>query len=99
MSKHTAEEVNMSTIEVETKSKKPKVRIAITVNRKMVILDEKRPTGLEIKQAAITQGVNIHIDFQLVKKNGRQSIPVDDAERVRIEEGDKFRANDGEDNS
>lgn len=88
----------MSSIAQEKNDTDRKV-ITIEVNNRPVKMKEHQPTGLEIKEAAIAQGVRIQIDFQLVKKVNERSIPIGDQERVKIKEGDKFRANDGEDNS
>lgn len=73
--------------------------ITITLNRQPVTMTDKHPTGLEIKQAAITQGVEIQIDFQLSQKVGKKFKPVSDEQRVKIDEGDEFRAVAGDDNS
>lgn len=73
--------------------------ITVTVNRKPVDLPAKHVTGLEIKQAAIAQGVAIQLDFQLSEKKGAKFHPVADDDRVTVKPGDEFRAVTGEDNS
>ena len=73
--------------------------IVITVNRKNVKMQEHRPTGREIKEAAIQQGVQIQLDFQLSEKVEKKFKPIADEERVNIDNGDEFRAVAGDDNS
>ncbi|MGN6221870.1 MAG: multiubiquitin domain-containing protein [Microbacterium sp.] len=71
----------------------------VTVNRKPVDLPDKHVTGLEIKQAAIAQGVAIQLDFQLSEKKGSKLRPVADGDAITVKTGDEFRAVTGEDNS
>jgi hypothetical protein len=73
--------------------------IAIRVNNKPVEMTENRPTGLEIKQAAIAQGVDIQLDFKLSQKVGDKFKPVKDDERVTINKNSEFSAIAGDDNS
>jgi hypothetical protein len=73
--------------------------VEITVNRRPVVLDDKHVTGLEIKQAAIAQGVPIELSFQLSEKKGKHLKPVADTDTVTIKTGDEFRAVAGDDNS
>jgi hypothetical protein len=81
-------------------TEKPKDRtITIRVNNKPVEITENRPTGLEIKQAAISQGVDIQIDFKLSQKVGDKFKPVKDNERVTINKNSEFSAIAGDDNS
>ena len=89
---------NENTVEKEEAAKKTSV--AIFVNFNPVTMPEKHATGLEIKQTAIAQGVNIKVDFVLFrdKGNGRRD-PVRDDEKVSLHEGEKFEAVDGDDNS
>lgn len=82
----------------ETTTTKDK-EITVLVNNKPVTLTERRPTGLEIKQAAISQGVDIQVDFQLSHKVGKKFLPVGDDERVAITKNSEFSAVDGDDNS
>lgn len=77
----------------------PRREIHITVNRSPVIITGARQTGRSIKEAAITQGVLIKIDFLLSRKDGAKFKPVDDDEQIRVRNDDTFRANDGDDNS
>lgn len=74
--------------------------ITITVNFKPVTLPTRRATGLEIKQAAIAQGVNIQLDFVLFRDKGHgRRDPIRDDETVELHRGDKFEAVPGDDNS
>jgi hypothetical protein len=73
--------------------------ITIRVNNKPVEMTEHRPTGLEIKQAAIAQGVDIQLDFKLSQKIGAKFKPVKDDERVTINKNSEFSAIAGDDNS
>ena len=85
---------------VEKDEAAQKTAVAIVVNFNPVNMPGKHSTGLEIKQTAIAQGVNIKIDFVLFrdKGNGRRE-PVRDDEKVTLHEGEKFEAVDGDDNS
>ena len=72
----------------------------ISVNRKPVEVDGPLTTGLEIKKAAIAQGVAIQAEFKLAKvgADGKQHI-VGDEEKVDVREFKTFFATDGDDNS
>ncbi|MER5494873.1 multiubiquitin domain-containing protein [Streptomyces sp. NPDC002490] len=65
-----------------------------------MILPGRELTGLEIKQAAITQGVPIDAGFQLSVKrgNGRYEV-VDDDEQIRVRRNQEFLAVPPDDNS
>jgi hypothetical protein len=74
--------------------------IHITVNRKWsVTIHGARQTGISIKEAAIAAGVLIQLDFLLSRKDGSKFWPVGDDEKIRVHDGDEFRALDGDDNS
>ena len=72
----------------------------ITVNKQPVRIQGPKATGLEIKQAAIDQGVSIELDFllKLVKPNGDYQIVGDD-DVVTVNKNSVFKANAGDDNS
>ena len=72
----------------------------ISVNRKPVWTDESIVTGLQIKEAAISQGVIIGLDFQLaaVENDGKHRI-IGDSEKVDVLEDKTFFATAGDDNS
>jgi hypothetical protein len=74
--------------------------IKITVNKRPVRVEEKTLTGLEIKEAAIAQGVPIQLDFVLSEhlKHGETKI-IGDNDPVEVHGGEKFTAVAGDDNS
>lgn len=78
---------------------KPKL-VIVEVNGNKVELDEKVMTGLEIKQAAIEQQVQIQTDFvlQLQRPNGEFD-PIGDNDEVRVRKGMEFNCIAPDDNS
>jgi hypothetical protein len=87
----------MSTAEaVSAKEKEAR----ITVNDRFVVVPKEKLTGLEIKEAAISAGVPIQLDFVLseVRHGGEQKVIPDDRE-VNVKTGDQFWAIPGDDNS
>lgn len=74
--------------------------VVITVNEKPVTVTGPKITGLEVKEAAIAQGVQIGLDFQLSEElaNGRTRI-VGDAEPITVNKNSRFDAVAGDDNS
>jgi hypothetical protein len=74
--------------------------VVITVNEKPVTVTGPKITGLQIKEAAIAQGVQIGLDFQLSEElpNGRTRI-VGDADTVTVNKNSRFDAVAGDDNS
>jgi hypothetical protein len=72
----------------------------ITVNNQPVKIAGPKTTGLEIKEAAIDQGVQIELDFQLaeIRQNGEREI-VGDGDTVSLHENSKFVATAPDDNS
>lgn len=78
---------------------KPKL-VIVEVNGNKVELDEKVMTGLEIKQAAIEQHVQIQPDFvlQLQRPNGEFD-PIGDNDEVRVRKGMEFTCIAPDDNS
>jgi len=76
-------------------------KIEIKVNNNPVVMDEKKVTGLEIKQAAVNQGVDIQIDFHLSmeKENGGWRRIDNDTEVTLSEKHRVFRAVQGDENS
>ena len=73
--------------------------VTVTINNQRVVLTERRMTGLEIKQAAIAQGVEIEVGFQLSVKRGNRYHVVADNEPVTIHKGQEFLAVAPDDNS
>ena len=72
----------------------------ISVNRKPVELGDSPVTGLEIKEAAISQGVAIQLDFQLaaVQDDGKQRI-FGNSDKVDLQIYKTFFATASDDNS
>jgi hypothetical protein len=82
----------------EQPDRKPLVQI--TVNKKPVNIAGPRVTGLQIKEAAIAQGVAIQPSFQLSQElSDRQRRIVGDNDVVTVHKGSKFFAVAGDDNS
>jgi Multiubiquitin len=75
--------------------------VTVHVNTKPVTLDSHRVTGLEIKQAAIAQDVQIEEDFHLVLEAtpGKPAREIGDGETITITDKSEFTANDGDDDS
>lgn len=80
---------------------KSKVRVAVHVNNKKVVLSKDHVTGAEIKKEAIEQGVNIQLDFLLTREKhlDEPARTIGDAERIHVRKHDRFIANDGDDDS
>lgn len=80
-------------------STRPRV-VTVTVNERAVNLNDDRVTGLEIKQAAIAQGVAIELDFLLTEElaNGRARV-VGDSDVVKVTRRSRFDAVAADDNS
>jgi hypothetical protein len=80
-------------------SDKPK-QVTVEVNGNAVGLEEKVMTGMEIKQAAIAQQVQIQPDFvlQLQRPNGEYD-PISDHEKVKVHKGMDFTCIAPDDNS
>jgi Multiubiquitin len=75
-------------------------QVTVTVNNKPVVLTGPRVTGLQIKEAAVAQGVPIQLDFLLSEHlpNGEVRI-VGDNDEVKVHKHSKFTAVAGDDNS
>lgn len=75
--------------------------LTITVNNKPVKMSKRRLPGLEIKQAAIAQGVNIQTTFVLYRldKDGNLGPAIPDMEIVTLHDCDAFRCVAEDDNS
>ena len=75
--------------------------VAVTVNNKRVVLPSHRVTGLQIKQAAISQGVDIQLDFILTLEahDGHPAWTIDNDDTITVTEHSVFTANDGDDDS
>lgn len=77
-----------------------RVTVTITVNKQPITVNGPRLTGLEIKQAAIDQGVPIGLDFVLseLRPNGRPKI-VGDNDVVTVNKNSEFTAVADDDDS
>lgn len=73
--------------------------ITVTVNGNPVAFTEHEVTGLQIKEAAINQGVKIQLDFNLFEVKGGKLDPISDKQQVHLHKGQEFRAVTPDDNS
>lgn len=74
--------------------------VTVNVNERPVQLLKKADTGLEIKKAAIAQGVPIELDFILVEElGGDRTKTIGDGDLVHVTHKTQFLANSGDDNS
>ncbi len=75
--------------------------VTVKVNRKDVTLQSHRVTGMEIKQAAIAQGVEIEADFLLTLEahEGHPPRSIGDDEVITVTKHSVFTANDADDDS
>jgi len=91
----------MATIEQQHEAHGEHGTVTVTVNEKPVTLPKHRVTGLEIKQTAIAQGVEIQLDFILVEEahDGHEAKVIGDDDVIEVNKHSKFTANDGDDNS
>lgn len=91
----------MVTAEAQKEKQDEHDKVTVTVNEKPVTLSKGRVTGLEIKQAAIAQGVEIELDFILVEEahGGHEAQVIGDTDAVKVTKHSRFTANDGDDNS
>jgi hypothetical protein len=74
--------------------------VEIFVNDKPVKIARGERTGLEIKQAAIAQGVNIQLDFILnLEKHKGETQVIGDTDHVKVKKGQHYVAIADDDNS
>jgi hypothetical protein len=74
--------------------------VTVHVNTKPVRLDSHRATGLQIKQAAINQGVTIQLDFVLLELLGHnRTKEVRDNETITVTDKSEFDAIPNDDHS
>lgn len=75
-------------------------QVVITVNNKPVTVMRPKITGLQIKEAAIAQGLQIELDFLVSEElpSGETQI-VGDSDVVTVNKHSKFTAVAGDDNS
>ena len=74
--------------------------VTVHVNERPVKLERHRVTGLEIKEAAIAQGVEIEGDFLLTEepKHGEARV-IGDEDTITVTKHSRFSANAPDDNS
>jgi hypothetical protein len=74
--------------------------VKVFVNRTEVHLEVRKVTGLQLKEAAIRQGAELQLDFQLwwFDADGKRHQIGDDKE-VELHDGERFAANAPDDNS
>ena len=86
--------------EKQSSSHVPDRELEVIVNERPVTLVGHRHTGLEIKQAAIQQGVPIQLDFVLSVEHGHgQTKLVGDTDEITITKNSRFVAIPDDDNS
>ncbi|MEW2274176.1 multiubiquitin domain-containing protein [Streptomyces griseofuscus] len=87
------------TASADPASRRP-LAVTVKVNNQPVVLPDREVTGLEVKQAAIAQGLPIDLGFQLSIKHGhgRYEIVADD-EPIRVHPNEDFLAVPPDDNS
>ena len=86
--------------DIETRQGEDRGKVTVHVNGKPVVLRKHRVTGLEIKQAAIAQRVEIELDFILVEeRRGNDDRVIGDTDTITVTKRSQFTANAGDDNS
>ncbi len=88
----------------QTPKKKPHDKakeVVVKVNNKSVTLPDHRVTGLQVKEAAIDEGVEIELDFLLTLEahGGDPARTIDDDDVVTVNKHSEFTANDVDDDS
>lgn len=73
--------------------------VTITLNNRPVKLHDHKTTGLEIKEAAVDQGVSIQVSFALFRITGNAQHPVRNDEEITVHNDERFRAVAADDNS
>lgn len=73
--------------------------IPVTVNGQRIEIPDREVTGLEVKVAAIEQGVPIEVGFQLSVREGRRYQVVGDNDPIRVRPKQEFIAVAPDDNS
>src|SRR4051812_18487349 len=88
------------------KPDEPPKMVTVKVNNKDVTFEDHKATGLQIKQTAIKQGVNINEDFALFEEKGggnedkeENLKPIDDNDTVTLHPNQRFRAVSPDDSS
>jgi hypothetical protein len=75
--------------------------VTVIVNTKPVELTSHRVNGLQIKEAAKAQGVELEFDFQLTEeaRDGHPARIITDAKEITVTKHSSFTANDVDDDS
>ena len=74
--------------------------VTVRVNEKPVTLTSHRVSGIQIKEAAIAQGIPIHLDFVLSEElGGSRSRIIGDSDEVGVSDHTEFLAIPPDDNS
>lgn len=84
---------------MDEKENNEKKTITISVNLNPVAFTEHTVTGLQIKEAAINQGVNIQLDFNLFEVKEGKLKPIPDSKSLEIHKDEIFKAVTPDDNS
>lgn len=80
--------------------KPPGQTVTVHVNERPVWLDRRTVTGLDVKEAAIAQGLPIELDFILVEELGDdRTRNIGNSDIVHVTDRTLFLANSGDDNS
>jgi hypothetical protein len=88
------------TLEDQTAEAHGHREVEVSVNRSRVRLEHRRVTGLQLKEAAIAQGVEIQPDFQLWRIDGDgKRHQIGDEQEIDLHDGERFAANAPDDNS
>jgi hypothetical protein len=74
--------------------------VTVLFNKQQISLQQRKYTGIELKEAAVAQGVAIQPDFVLfeVKHNGRRET-IGDHDTVQVNKESEFAAMGNDDNS
>jgi len=84
----------------KAKEKDSPKAVTVKVNNQPVTFQDHKATGLEIKQTAIQQGVQIELNFNLFRvKGGGKLDPIKDNETVTLHPNEEFRATTADDDS
>lgn len=76
----------------ESTTERPTQTMTVFVNNREVVLPDEEDTGAEIKTAA-----QIPLDFHLYIEHGSNLDPVDNNERIKVHQKERFRAVSGQD--
>ena len=87
-------------VSVAAEEVQPRRLVDIVVNKHPVRIEGPSTTGLQIKEAAIAQGVKIQVSFQLSEKLGdHKTTVIGNTDAVTLHEGAVFVAVADDDNS